>query len=134
MGMRYLLLLFAGMILTGCISTQSVSGQGSRPRPNDEKDRPPVTAVGGYREIDVKDSKAADAYEFLKEQLAGSHPEITLISATKAYSQVVAGFKIRLNCSYRKAQNQENRLLALVYIDPGGNKRLLQLELGYTGG
>ena len=133
MRMRYLLLLLAGMILTGFVSTQRVSGQGSRPKPKNEKIQPPIVETGGYREIDVNDSKAVDAYEFLKKQLAGSHPEITLISATRAYSQVVAGFKIRLICSYRKAQNRENRLLALVYIDPGGNKRLLQLELVYTG-
>ena len=133
MGMRYLLLLFAGMVLAGCLSTQTVSGQGSRPKPKIDKNQPPITDTGNYREIDVKDSKADDAYEFLKEQLAGSHPEITLISVTRAYSQVVAGFKIRLICSYRKAQKQENRLLALVYIDPGGNKRLHQLELGYAG-
>ena len=75
--MRYLFLLLAGLILTGCISTQTVSGQGARPKPNDEKDRPPVTDVGNYREIDVKDSKAVDAYEFLKEQLAGNHPDMS---------------------------------------------------------
>ncbi len=133
MGLRYLLLLLAGIILTGCISTQSVSGQGSRPKPKNDKIQPPILDTGSYREIDVKNNKAVDAYKFLKVQLAGSHPEITLISAMKAYSQVVAGFKIRLICSYRKDQKQEKQLLALVYIDPGGNKSLLQLELGYTG-
>ncbi len=132
MRLRCLHFLFVVVLLFGCASTQPALSQGSRPKPKDES-TPPAVETGGFREIEINDSKAIDAYEFLKDQLAISHPEISLVAAKRAFSQVVAGFKIRLICAYRESQKPEDRLLAIVYIDPGGNKRLLQLELPYTG-
>jgi hypothetical protein len=132
MRQRCLLFLLAVVLLAACTTTRPVSGQGSRPKPKDES-TPPAVETGGFREIDVNDNKAIDAYEFLEDQLAVSHPEISLVAAKRAFSQVVAGFKIRLICAYRESQKPEDRLLAIVYIDPGGDKRLLQLELTYAG-
>jgi hypothetical protein len=125
-------MLFLIISLLGCMTAQEVSAQGAKPKPKEEE-TPVVPKTGGYSEIDVKDKKAVEAYEFLKQELASRHPEFTLLAAKKAFSQVVAGFKIRLICEYLDSQKQERQLSAFVYIDPSGNKRMLELNLDYTG-
>ena len=81
----------------------------------------PRTMPGGYGRIPVSIEHALIAYHFLADDLATTEPEITLGVLKLAFSQVVAGFNVRLVCSYySSATKKDHFLTAVIYFNLEG--------------
>ena len=91
------------------------------------------TFVGGFQRIPVDSEKAVLAFDFLKEQLAITHPQISQVCIQSAYVQLVAGMKIVLVCKYKTDDEcaKIQTLYTLVYVDIRGNKSVVELDLLY---
>lgn len=80
--------------------------------------------TGGYTQIDISADRAIIALELLSEHL--NEDSIVLQEPFKAWQQVVAGYKIRIDCSY--IQNGIRGVLTgIVYFPPDGEAKVLDV-------
>ena len=80
--------------------------------------------TGGYTQIDISADRAETALELLSEHLAKDG--LTLEGPFEAWQQVVAGYKIRIDCSY--IQNGIGGVLTgIVYFPPDGEAKVLDV-------
>ena len=88
--------------------------------------------VGAPEEIPLDSDQAVAAYDYVKEELAVSHPHITLKAIQKAFSQVVAGYTIILVCTYQEGDDPVSKLVYVkVYNDLEQNRSIEELSFDY---
>ncbi len=96
--------------------------------------------VGGFTAISTEDAGVQAAAEFAVTTQAGkANKEMSLSEIIKAERQVVAGtnFRLCMEVSSEAGEGQDDVMIyviAVVYVDPKGNKKLSSWAISECGG
>lgn len=84
---------------------------------------------GGFSPMDLSAPEVREAFEVLKAHLEEESPGIVLSFPEEAWSQVVAGYNIRLNCPWKNQKTGEKGgLSAVIYFNLKGEGEVLELD------
>ena len=112
------------------LSSSCVSASARAEKQGGEPHKGPVNRIeavtGSYAKIDITTDRAKIALEVLSEHL--NEDGITLEEPFEVWQQVVAGYKIRIECSY--IQNGTRGVLTgIVYFPPDGEAKVLDVQM-----
>ncbi len=72
---------------------------------------------GGFTAVDVKIPEVVKSVDLLKKDLAVKHPDVKVLRAVSAESQIVAGQKLVIKCEYLSDTNDKPKILrAYIFI------------------
>jgi|GEM_PF-5480113 len=72
---------------------------------------------GGYTMISVSTDEVVKSLDYIKKELAAKHPDVKIVKAVSAQSQIVAGQKLVIKCEYLSDTNKEPKVLkAFMFI------------------
>lgn len=127
------------LFFTSCCSSKERTGVGGPDdvaavkEPESEPSPPQEKKMGAFSEIDIDSQYSVESFDFLKNELSKSNPEITLLSVKKAMLQVVAGYNILLICDYISDSKDEAYLLsAKIYFDLEEKPDIKEINLNYA--
>ncbi|MBN1524897.1 MAG: hypothetical protein JW904_10460 [Spirochaetales bacterium] len=117
---------FIFILLVAVLSFGCATSGGPDSGPSDGADIA-LDADGGSKPITSEADMVKVSFEFLKQEMAKTHQGIFLVSVLSAKEQVVAGYKITMECEYRDGGNT-GTLTAVVYHDPSNVISVLDIS------
>ena len=123
---RVLPALFISIILMLSVACTSDDAKQS---PVAMHDKSPEAKTGAYQPIPADSPDAMRAYRVARDALAAQKPALVLGPVLSAASQVVAGAKIRLYCTYREAAGEPEKVCrVVVYVNLKDEASLYETE------